>query len=218
MDDFERRRANRLALITAVYQATGGNIMRFIDLKDVLESAQLSPNDAVMAADYLKGEGLLSLESNQQPGLARLTHLGVREVEQAKAAPAQATDHLPAPATVSNVVVIERMYGGSQIQQGTTGSYQEQHVEMLGGDEIARLRELVSEYRRLLNEHEADERVQGEAETQLGTIESQLSSAQPNRTIVTLSLGTLWELAQRVAGGVITQALMEHFQLFGVGT
>ena len=47
--DLERRRANRLALITAVYQATGGPTGITIDLNYLHASAELSIADVVGA-------------------------------------------------------------------------------------------------------------------------------------------------------------------------
>jgi hypothetical protein len=126
MNSIEHKRAQRLRFVDELYDAVDGREGRLADMGFLdrlgLDLAKEEDFDEFQSiAEYLKGEGLITTIHTKDRGTigVRLTHEGVREVEEARGEPDEPTEHF-APISV--------VYAGtminSAIQQGSPGAMQ----------------------------------------------------------------------------------------------
>lgn len=120
----EKRQADRLRVLRAVWEATNGTTSRVARTAPTIQmQLGLSDQELEDACDYLAGGGLIRPKSkiNESPGYiaVQLTHRGVREMEESISAPDKPTEHLP-PAI--SVVHIQGDVIGSPIQSGSPGA------------------------------------------------------------------------------------------------
>lgn len=105
----------------------------------------------------------------------------------------------------SNYIRIGQMTN-SQIQQGTEGSTQTVSIS----EEAAQdLKEFVTAVRQRLQETELPTDKRQEAESELATIETQLASPKPKRSIIKESLLSLKRISESVAGQLLASGLEE---------
>jgi hypothetical protein len=122
----EKRQADRLRVLRAIWDATNGNPSEVARTAPTIQKQLgLSDQELEAACDYLVGEGLIRPTSkiNESPGYiaVQLTHRGVREMEESISVPDKPTEHLP-PAI--SVVHIQGDVIGSPIQSGSPGAQQ----------------------------------------------------------------------------------------------
>jgi Mn-dependent DtxR family transcriptional regulator len=99
-------RAQRFAFLHAVFEAADGGENRMVRVLDIAESLDFDGETIDRAIDYLVGEGLLAWAAM---GMVELTHLGVKEIEDALEHPERPTEHFPA--SVVNYINVESMIG-----------------------------------------------------------------------------------------------------------
>src|SRR5262249_30748872 len=131
-------------------------------------------------------------------GLMSITHAGVKEIEEAIAAPEQETEHFPPLVIAQNYIQVGSMTGSS-IQQGTEGSIQ---VSDQGVD-LRTLRALVADIRVAVQGAQLDQGDRDEAEADLSTLDAQLSSPRMKAGIMREGLASL----QRILEGVIASGV-----------
>jgi hypothetical protein len=205
MEPFEERKRRQGQFMALLYEKTGGTPTEMTDPFALGKEMGLSEEETSKLVDYLHGKYLVEWKTTAWIGI---TALGVLEVEQALEKPEQPTEHF-AP---FNVIQIGQMIG-SEIQQGTVGSTQQQNV--LDGEELATIRLLIEEFlNHVMPKLEGSDHQ--DAQAQIDTIKSQLRSPHPRRTIVRESLQTLRSLAENMAAGAALQTILHHFQILGV--
>jgi hypothetical protein len=143
---------------------------------------------------YLADEGLLEWIAQ---GFVRLTHLGINEIEEALATRTEPTEHFPAFVVTENYIQIGSMHG-SQIQQATEGSIQAQ--ESL---DVEDLRRLLAEIRSATESLGLKDAQAKEVHAELATVEAQLESPRPKRSIIRQSLSTVRSISEGAAGGTL---------------
>jgi hypothetical protein len=199
MDSIAEKRQNRFQLLKWLYDLAGGNSQKIVSMPEAGVYAGLSNADAAEAMTYLHNEGLA--EHKAFGGRVVITHRGVKEIEDALATPQQPTTYFP-PA--SNVIHIHSMVG-SQIQQRTVGSNQQQTVSM---PDAAATKALMEEFRRALAELPLGANHAAEADAEISTIDAQLRSTKPKPAIIRESLKTLRSLLEGVASNVVAAKLI----------
>ena len=103
MIDIARRQANRLRVMKAIFDASGGSerVMVYTAPHPVEahlpESLGLSDVEIAVVCHYLEGEGLIvaAAEVADAPGpiAVQITHWGIKEIEQSLGAPREPTQH-----------------------------------------------------------------------------------------------------------------------------
>jgi hypothetical protein len=90
MEELQKKRADRFRVLYALYQYTGGNLLRWVDLRG------LCPQQKQIAVvyHYLLNEGLI--QAYGSGFTAYITHKGVVMVENALESPAEETVYFPA--------------------------------------------------------------------------------------------------------------------------
>jgi hypothetical protein len=116
--DIGRRRADRLRVMNAIYEAAEGSRMSHVSGGWLLEHLGLSDEELGGICRYLEGEHLITAGQeywgHHTPFMILLTHAGIEEMKRSRAAPHQATAHFPP----ISVIHIEGDAIGSAIQVG----------------------------------------------------------------------------------------------------
>jgi hypothetical protein len=97
--DIARRRADRLRVMNAIYEAAEGSRMSHVSGGWLLEHLELSDEELGGICRYLEGEHLITAGQeywgHHTPFMILLTHAGIEEMKQSRQAPDQATEHFP---------------------------------------------------------------------------------------------------------------------------
>ncbi len=186
----QARRLRRTMFMRAVYDATGGSEVRFIDgpsLGDNLGWPRPETDDVMR---YWEGEGLIRYETEE--GAIAITHKGVVEIEEALAQPESATPHF-AP----NTIVILGDVHSSQIQAGSPGSFQSLtgDVETAGTSDDVVAEFLIALRAALAAEPLANQRENAEVEEMIVLVEAERARPEPNRKLATTLTATLRDIA-----------------------
>jgi hypothetical protein len=200
MSTIEDLRKNRFQFLRLLYDKSGGNRRNVFIMWEIGKELGLSRDETESVTQYLHGENLL--EHKTMGGGIVITHLGVREVEDALSHPEQPTQYFPPV----NIINIHHMQG-SQIQQGVTGSTQ------LGLFDCKNKGEIV-EFVELLKMKLPDLRLGKEPESELNsdvlTLEAQLLSSRPKLSILKESMLSIQRILEGAAGAVVAQQLLSH--------
>jgi hypothetical protein len=141
--DIARRRADRLRVMNAIYEAAEGSRMSHVSGGWLLEHLELSDEELGGICRYLEGEHLITAGrehwGHHTPFMILLTHAGIEEMKRSRQAPDQATEHFPPIA----VIHIEGDAIGSAIQVGGPRAHQAVFVGDLNLDKV---REIVGEF------------------------------------------------------------------------
>ena len=141
--DIGRRRADRLRVMNAIYEAAEGSRMSHVSGGWLLEHLGLSDEEVGGVCRYLEGEHLIT--SGQEywghhtPFMILLTHAGIEEMKRSREAPDQATEHFPP----ISVIHIEGDAIGSAIQVGGPRAHQAVPTGELNPDNV---REIVGKF------------------------------------------------------------------------
>ena len=141
--DIARRRADRLRVMNAIYEAAEGSRMSHVSGGWLLEHLGLSDEELGGICRYLEGEHLITAGrehwGHHTPFMILLTHAGIEEMKRSRQAPDQATEHFPPIA----VIHIEGDAIGSAIQVGSPRAHQAVSIGDLNLDKV---REIVGEF------------------------------------------------------------------------
>ena len=141
--DIARRRADRLRVMNAIYEAAEGSPMSHVSGGWLLEHLGLSDEELGGICRYLEGEQLITAGrehwGHHTPFMILLTHAGVEEMKRSREAPDQATEHFPP----ISVIHIEGDAVGSAIQVGNPRAHQAVSIGDLNLDKV---REIVGEF------------------------------------------------------------------------
>jgi len=141
--DIARRRADRLRVMNAIYEAAEGSRMSHVSGGWLLEHLGLSDEELGGICRYLEGEHLITAGheywGHHTPFMILLTHAGVEEMKRSREAPDQATEHFPP----ISVIHIEGDAIGSAIQVGNPRAHQPVFIGDLNLDTV---REIVGEF------------------------------------------------------------------------
>ena len=177
MDPIEEKKIKRLLLLKELYDKSEGSsqtMFKPLSLKNYDEGVIL----------YLVGEGLVSKVPQRTKDSSlqySITHKGVKEIEQARDNPTQPSTYLPA---YINVVNIQHM-SHSAIQQGTANSSQKFNLTSESNTEV---RKVLDELNEMKNKFEKESEKRKELEAFISTIQTQINSPKPNRTILHATL------------------------------
>ena len=141
--DIARRRADRLRVMNAIYEAAEGSRMSHVSGGWLLEHLELSDEELGGICRYLEGEQLITAGreywGHHTPFMILLTHAGIEEMKRSREAPDQATEHFPP----ISVIHIEGDAIGSAIQVGKPRAHEAVFIGDLNLDTV---REIVGEF------------------------------------------------------------------------
>lgn len=202
MSTLEKTLQLRFLFMETLYQYTQGDRHKFTDLDAIAASLGLTRDHVIPAANYLEDEGLIKFMSDQ--GHIALTHAGVKEVEQALSDPKKPTTHFPP----FNLIHIEHMTQ-SQIQQGTVGGVQ-QITQVVTPGESDAIKTFLTSLEAVKLELNLTAEAEAELEAQVATIEGQMKSANPRRSILKEAGSAVVEILSSAPGRAAIEELLKR--------
>jgi hypothetical protein len=208
--DIEKRQADRLRVMSEIYEAADGGRLLWVNGPWLLEHMDLPEDELADACMYLIGEHLIegnkTLWNSFIPYLIRLTHRGITEMERSRSAPEKPTEHFP---SMISLIHIEGDNIGSPIQAGSPGAHQ---VAALGDLNLDSVREVVREIeaQEPLLDLPAEDAAQLQAD--VATIKAQIGSPKPNHRTIREHLRSVRGIIENAAGGVATAGILDLLQ------
>ncbi|MCZ6690926.1 MAG: hypothetical protein O7H41_15155 [Planctomycetota bacterium] len=199
--DVQERKATRFRFLRELYDRSDGNEMSPQNMSEIARSIGIGHRQAIDVTTYLRNEGLLEFPSLSETIV--ITHEGFKEIEKALSSPDEPSTYFPPV----NLIVIGEMSGGA-IQQGTTDSLQ---VVILQPEEVATITRLLDETRQALEEVGVSDSSSSDLRADLNTLESQLRSSRPKRSIVRECLISARAVLEAATGTALASGLTQQF-------
>lgn len=204
--------ATRLAFMRRAYGVVDGSTIRSFKWETVGKDIGLDDRDAALQVVlYLVEKGLIK---NESLASYHLTQPGADEVEQSMADEHSPTAHLPAATTSYHFLVEGGVHAPFQLQQGSPGAAQSQHVVTLQGDERQLVETFMQEYRQQLATSNPNEEALAQVNEHLANIEEELESAQPDRGVIEKAMQTLKLVGVGIGVNLTTQGIVAAFNHF----
>jgi hypothetical protein len=195
MEGIAEQKLRRFRFLKYLYERTGGSETEIVPDDEAMRGSGLSKGDFDLVCDYLLKEGLIDGTLDA----VCMTHSGVVEIEAALTRPDKPTEHFPV-----NIIHIEQM-SQSQIQQGTADSRQ---VGTFMSLDLA----VVAEFVRGLKDQLPQLGLTGDdeavAQSDIATIETQLSSPRPKVEIIKESLRSIRNVAEGAVGSMAASGII----------
>ena len=196
-DEIKKLQRKRFQFLHRLYELSERNIHNWGNMFSIGQELGLDKQSTINVTDYLCGEGLLELKAFG--GLIGITHVGIKEVEEALTDPDRKTEHfLPI-----NIIQVDTMIG-SQIQQGSPGATQ---MIVITQEERQQLEGIVQSLKEQIDELDLDDENKVDLETQVKTIETQVSSPKARKSIIIESLKAILASA---AGSLLASGLAQQ--------
>lgn len=197
--DIEQERQDRFRFIHRLWEVTEADEHKLANMLTIAQDLGFDGAKTNRVFQYLCGEGLA--EGRTLGGGIGITHYGIREVEEALLQPDDPTHYFPPAVSIISIGTMSN----STIQQASPGAVQDVSFEAA---ETNKIRAAVEEVKLKFDELELeiDERRQAEAE--VATIEAQLGSPKPRRTIISESLASLRGILEGAAAAVVAAPLV----------
>jgi hypothetical protein len=199
----EELREARFRFLKALYDAVGGSLWTWPEMHELGASLGFDHELTGRVTDYLSGEGLVQYRA--LGGIISITHEGIRQVEDAMSHPDRPTRYFPAV----NVIHIGSMVNSS-ILQASPGATQTVQVGFAADQALlAVLGEIKQSIDRLGLTPEDQNDLKGD----VATVEAQLTTSKPKRSIVSECLTSNKSLLEKggeaLAKG-LADILVEH--------
>jgi len=206
--DIDKRQADRLRVMRAIFDASHGSQLEVVRVLPFLEnSLGLSRQEIVDACYYLVGEGLI-VERIKAEGLiigTEITHRGIKEMEESIQAPDKPTSHFPPFYSIVNV------HGhGNVIQSGSPGARQDVSI---GSFDLDAVRAFLNEYDAQAHGLDLPASVTEELAAEIDTVKAQLRSPKPKRHVIQESLLSVRSILEIAAGSVGAVGLLDLLKL-----
>ena len=192
MDTIAEQKLRRFRFLKYLYERTDGNEAAYAE---VAQHLGVPLEEYQVEFHFLVEEGLVE----RSRGIVRLTHAGMVEIEKALSQPDKPTEHFPV-----NIIHIEQM-SHSQIQQGTADSTQSGTFASL---DLAAVTEFVRALKTQLPQLGLTGDDGAVAQSDIATIETQLSSPRPKVEIVKESLRSIRNIAEGAVGSLAASGIV----------
>jgi hypothetical protein len=208
MATIEEKRAQRWKFMRVLYEATGGDTFKTLNMRVLGDETQLSEQETGTLVEYLVHENLV--EWAAMGGVIRLAHRGVVEVEESLSTPTRATQHFP---PVVNILNVQTMVG-SQIQQGTSES--SQSISKVEVGELNAVRRFIAAIRGAEAQLELSPEAMRDLDAELSTLEGQMRSSSPKRSVLHSVLETTKGILKSAPGqAAVADLIRELPELLG---
>ena len=196
----------------AIFDESEASTTAFLNGHELRE--QLTPSDQEMAdaCAYLEGEGLIWCQrtlGSLTPFVVRITHKGIREMEQSLRSPEKPTRYLAAASYVVN-----NFHGdviGSAVQSASPGARQE--VTFSGGLDLGAVNRFLGEYDARASELNLPSPQAEELAADIATVRTQVESPRPKKNIIIESLHSARTILELTAGSAAAVGLLDALKL-----
>lgn len=208
MTDIERRRANRLIVMNAIYEASGASENTSVTGQELLDSLGMSDEELADACNYLKGEHLITeiktLWGHLSPYAVSITHRGIKEMEKSLQEPAESTQHFPP----LSVIHIEGDVISSPIQSGSPGATQ----QVTSTVDLRKVTEFLNRLQAVTPELHLPEAETRELSAEIATLKAQVESPKPKKQIIRESLGSVRTILEGAGGNLAATGILDVLQ------
>ena len=211
MADIEKRRADRLRVMKAIYDASEGSEGAIVSGAELLDTLELSDQELGDVCKYLKGEHLITtrqtLWGHWTPHGIQITHWGIKEMEESARAPREPTQHFP-PAV--SIVTIHGSVIGSAIQSGSPGAQQDVSI---GDLDLGAIGKFLQEFDARAAELNLPSPLAEELAADIATVRAQVDSPKPKKNIIQESLRSVRAVLEITSGSAAAVGLLELLKL-----
>jgi len=204
MNTIEEKRKQRFQFLKRLYELSGGDKFKSFEMFEIGKELGFDKKLTANIAQYLEGEMLI--EYIAFGGIIAITHNGIVEVEEALSNPDEPTEHFPA----LNIISVGQMVN-SQIQQASPQSIQ---LITIDQSKINEIKQFLSELKKSIDQLGLIKEQVTELQSEIKTIEAQITSSKPKSIILTESLKTIRNILEGVAGGFIASGLLQSLNTF----
>ena len=212
MVDIEKRQADRLQVMKAIFEMAGGSQDVEVQGSDLLTRLGLAPQELGDACNYLAGQGLIEeaapdMGASPVPYWVNITHQGIMEMEQSLRAPSEPTPHFP---PLISVFHVEGNVIGSAIMSGSPGAQQQ---VTFGDLDLNAVNRFLSEYEARVAELDLPSPQAEELAADVATIKAQVESPRPKKNIILESLYSARTILEITAGSAAAVGLLDALKL-----
>jgi hypothetical protein len=209
MADIEQRQANRLIVLNAINEASGGSENTSVSGQDLMNELGLTDQELGDACKFLEAEHLIkgtrTTWGHFTPYIVNMTHRGIKEMEQSLQSPTEPTQHFPAAVSI---VHVEGNLIGSPIQSGSPGARQEVTSEI----NIEGIRDFLGRLKEVTSELDLPDEKERELKAEISTLEAQVDSPKPKRQIIRESIHSIRAILEGTGGALAATGLLDILQ------
>lgn len=208
--DIEKRRADRLRVMKAIFDTSNGSETEVVRVVPQLQqSLSMSEQELIDACNFLIGEHLIdaSIKADDLIIGVQITHRGIKEMEESLRAPSRPTEHFPAAVSV---IEIHGDVIGSAVQGGSPGAQQ----EVTSGDlNLNAVRDFLREFDAKVEDLGLTGLAAAELKAEIDTVRAQLDSPKPKRHVILESLRSVRSILEITSGTAAAVGLLDLLKL-----
>ena len=201
--DIEEKKEKRLRFLYLLYQRWEEKAHEYPNMYTLGKQLGLSDRFTHLICSYLKGKGMIDVMSKD--GIVKILQSGIEEVENALLKPDEPTERFP---PVKNIIIIEKVTD-SQIQIDSPHSIQIKADKELT-DKLKDLNKFIKDNIEQLMLNEDDKQ---ELQTEIQTIDIQLSSPKPKRNILKECVSSIRRVMEGATGQIIASQIIDKLGL-----
>ena len=158
----------------------------------------LTQDESQHITDYLEGEGLI--EYHTIGGGILITHYGIVQVEEALSHPEKPTQYFPP----INIIQVGQMFQ-SQVQQASEGG---QQTLTITGAATSEIHALLAELKSAIGSMKLDLQTQKDLAGEITTIEGQMQTSKPKKSIIKESLTSLRTILEQSGAALLAAKVL----------
>jgi hypothetical protein len=199
MTTVEDKKKQRLQFLHELYRLTNGNENASANMYEIGKIYNFDNETTQICVQYLEGEGLVKSQAlgGRIGGLIAITHLGVKEVEQALSNPQSSTKYFP-PASAVHIINVQTMTNSQIIQDSP---HSKQTIDM-DENKIEDIKEVIKSIRKSFDQFDLPKAQKSELQSDIQTIEAQVSSSKPKHQMINECLKSIANVLQGVGSAV----------------
>ncbi|MEA2006251.1 MAG: hypothetical protein U9O50_08370 [Acidobacteriota bacterium] len=201
--DIEEKKEKRFRFLYLLYQRWGKNPHEYPNMYSLGKQLGFSKSFTHSICSYLNGKEMIEIMSRD--GIVKILQPGIEEVENALSKPDEPTEHFP---PVKNIIIIKEVTD-SQIQIDSPHSIQIKADKELT-DKLEELNKFIKDNIEQLMLNEDDKQ---ELQTEIQTIDIQLSSPKPKRNILKECVSSIRRIMEGATGQIIASQIIDKLGL-----
>ena len=195
--DLNQRKKTRFLFLKSLYEGSNGDTRGMFDMMEIGSNLNIERDETRRIVEYLIGENLIT--SRALGGIIGLTHIGLKEVEQAIESPDKPTEHF-LPINIINIGTMNN----SSLQQATENSTLNY---TFNDSKISEIEPITNRLKEILDTLNVSDESKKELSSEIQTLEIQRQSPRPKNIIISESLKTIRTILENAAGSVAGNAL-----------
>ena len=200
MNSIEEIQKKRFQFLHKLYELTEGDRSIAFDMYQIGKELDFDEDLTDKITQYLEGEGLIRNELDY----LSMSHIGVREVEEALTHPDIPTYYFPP----INIISIKQMIN-SQIQQASPSVTQ---LITIDEDRYEEVKKIIQSLKESIDQLGLGSQQKSDLQAEIQTIEAQMSSTKPKGTFITECICSIRRILEGVSGSVLAHYLLNQIQ------